>query len=99
MIETLSIKNLAVFDVVSVCFGELNVIHDETGSGKTHPLKLAYSIVSSLVVSAYEPANERTTKALLDQWLDTKLMEVLRLDPLVFDLCHTSVVNVLWSAP
>ena len=35
MIETLSIKDLAVFDVVSVYFGELNVIHDETGSGST----------------------------------------------------------------
>ena len=80
MLNALTIHDFTVFSSVEIQFGGLNVIHGENGSGKTHLLKLAYSLVASLVPAANEPAGERPTKALLDQRIGAKLVGVFRPD-------------------
>jgi predicted ATP-dependent endonuclease of OLD family len=52
MFKRMTISNLTVFPQASLEFGDnLNVIVGENGSGKTHLLKMAYSV---LAVSAEE---------------------------------------------
>lgn len=80
MLKKLHVKDFTVFSDALLTFGALNVIHGENSSGKTHVLKLAYSIVSSLVPSPNEPAGDRPTKAALDQRLGAKLVGVFRPD-------------------
>jgi energy-coupling factor transporter ATP-binding protein EcfA2 len=80
MLNALTLHDFTVFAKVELQFGSINVIHGENGSGKTHLLKLAYSIVSSLVVAANEPAAERPTKAIMDSRLGSKLVGVFRPD-------------------
>jgi len=80
MLNALTISDFTVFSSVEIQFGGLNVIHGENGSGKTHLLKLAYSLVASLVPAAKEPAGERPTQALLDHRIGAKLVGVFRPD-------------------
>jgi len=80
MLKKLRVKDFTVFADATFDFGALNVIHGENSSGKTHLLKLAYSVVSSLVPAPNEPAGERPTKAGMDQRLGTKLVGVFRPD-------------------
>jgi energy-coupling factor transporter ATP-binding protein EcfA2 len=79
VIKSLSIENFTVFPETILTFGSnLNVIVGENGAGKTHILKLAYSI---LAASAEE---ERKTKAkapkrdALQRRLTEKLVNVFR---------------------
>ena len=52
MLKRMTIKNLTVFPKADLNFGHnLNVIVGENGSGKTHLLKMAYSV---LAISAEE---------------------------------------------
>jgi energy-coupling factor transporter ATP-binding protein EcfA2 len=80
MLKYLRVKDFTVFADEKLSFGALNVIHGENSSGKTHVLKLLYSIVSSLVPAPNEPASDRPTKAAMDQRLGTKLVGVFRPD-------------------
>ncbi len=80
MLRRLAIENFTVFSDVEFSFGSLNVIHGENSSGKTHVLKLAYSLVESLVPAPNEPATERPTKSGLDPKLGNKLIAVFRPD-------------------
>ncbi|MCB9682175.1 MAG: AAA family ATPase [Alphaproteobacteria bacterium] len=80
MLKKLHVKDFTVFSDATFTFGALNVIHGENSSGKTHVLKLAYSIVSSLVPSPNEPASDRPTKAAMDQRVGAKLVGVFRPD-------------------
>ena len=80
MLNALTLHDFTVFAKAELRFGSINVIHGENGSGKTHLLKLAYSIVSSLVVAANEPATDRPTKAFMDSRFGSKLVGVFRPD-------------------
>ena len=80
MLNALTLHDFTVFAKAELRFGSINVIHGENGSGKTHLLKLAYSIVSSLVVAANEPAADRPTKAIMDSRFGSKLVGVFRPD-------------------
>jgi AAA15 family ATPase/GTPase len=80
MLKALTLHDFTVFAKAELQFGFINVIHGENGSGKTHLLKLAYSIVSSLVVAANELAAERPTKAFMDSRFGSKLFGVFRPD-------------------
>ena len=80
MLTALSLQDFTVFAKAELHFGAINVIHGENGSGKTHLLKLAYSIVASLVVAANEPATERPTKAIMESRFGSKLVSVFRPD-------------------
>jgi energy-coupling factor transporter ATP-binding protein EcfA2 len=80
MLKKLHVRNVTVFSDATFTFGDLNVIHGENSSGKTHLLKLAYSLVSSLVPSPNEPTSERPTRAALDPRIGAKLVGVFRPD-------------------
>jgi recombinational DNA repair ATPase RecF len=80
MLTALSLRDFTVFAKADLSFGSINVIHGENGSGKTHLLKLAYSIVSSLVVAANQAVAERPTKAFMDARFGSKLVGVFRRD-------------------
>jgi len=80
MIETLHLQDFTVFRDVTLQFGALNVIHGENSTGKTHILKLAYSMVSSVVRGPNEPVGDTPTKTTLDTRLGSKLVGVYRPD-------------------
>lgn len=80
MLTKLHVKDFTVFADAEFTFGALNVIHGENSSGKTHILKLAYSVVSSLVPAPNEPVGERPTKGTMDQRFGTKFVAVFRPD-------------------
>lgn len=80
MLKTLHATNFTVFADAKLNFGGLNVIHGENSTGKTHLLKLAYCLVSSLVPGPNEPRGGRPTKSALDQRLGAKLVGVFRPD-------------------
>lgn len=80
MLTALRLQGFTVFAKEDFRFGAINVIHGENGSGITHLLKLAYSIVSSLVVAANEIVAERPTKVFMDARFASKLVGVFRPD-------------------
>ncbi len=80
MLNALTVRDFTVFSSAALQFGTLNVIHGENGSGKTHLLKLAYSLVASLVTAPNEPTGERLTKALMQKRIGSKLVGVFRPD-------------------
>ena len=80
MLRKLYVKDFTVFSNAKFTFGALNVIHGENSSGKTHILKLVYSVVSSLVPAPNEPVGERPTKTTMDQRLGAKFAAVFRPD-------------------
>lgn len=70
MIKRLKAKNFTVLRDVDVLFSpDLNVIIGENGSGKTHVIKLLYSVLSAL-------ASGENEKATLKQRLSEKLCRV-----------------------
>lgn len=80
MLKRLRIKDFTVFDDQRLDFGALNVIHGENSSGKTHVLKLAYSLVASLVPAPNDPVSDRPTKAALERSVGNKLVATFRPD-------------------
>lgn len=80
MISKLSIESFTVFSEVECRFGGLNVIHGENSSGKTHLLKLAYALATSLIPRPNEAAPDRPTKAWLEPILGAKLNAIFRPD-------------------
>lgn len=83
MIRSLHLQNFTVFPKETLVFGsKLNVFVGENGAGKTHLLKLAYSV---LAVSAEEFARAPTstpTKATLQPRIAEKLVNVFRAESL-----------------
>lgn len=74
MLKRMTLKNLTVFSEADLEFGQnLNVIIGENGAGKTHLLKMIYSV---LAVSAEE---QRKPRGLLSPSLPTKFFLQTRL--------------------
>ncbi|MES5813912.1 AAA family ATPase [Pseudoxanthomonas sp. Soil82] len=81
MLKQLGIKNLTVFAEAQLDFGkQLNVIVGENGAGKSHLLKLAYSVLQTSWEEGRKPSNsgESPTKTALQTHLAEKLVNVFR---------------------
>jgi energy-coupling factor transporter ATP-binding protein EcfA2 len=78
MIRELHITNFTLFSEAKFTFGALNVIHGENSSGKSHLLKLAYSLTSALTPRPNEPTPPHPTKAWLENAVGTKIGAVFR---------------------
>lgn len=78
MLKGMAIKNLTVFSDSNLKFSKnLNIIVGENGSGKTHLLKMAYSIVSVCAEGSKSHSRE-PTKASLQARIADKLVGVFR---------------------
>ncbi len=79
MLKRMTLKNLTVFTEADLEFGQnLNVIIGENGAGKTHLLKIIYSV---LAVSAEEGRKQKATpltKSFLQTRLANKLVNIFR---------------------
>lgn len=79
MIESLQLRNFTVFHEASLQFGkQLNVIVGENGAGKTHVLKLAYSVLAVSHDEGRRPTAVPPTKGALQLRLAEKLVNVFR---------------------
>lgn len=72
MLQTLLVKNFSVFEQATLHFGGLNVLHGDNGAGKTHVLKLLWTLLSAAsvgdadlqsalhdgIVGAYQPLKD-----------------------------------------
>ncbi len=83
MLKSLSIKNFTVFKSEKIKFASgLNIFIGENGSGKTHLLKLPYSISSVSFEMSKRHSGLNPTKALLQPAVAAKLFNVFRPDTL-----------------
>ena len=83
MLTRLELKDLTVFPRAEFDFAAgLNVIVGENGAGKSHVLKVAYSILAVLARGERESASGTPTKAYLESAIAKKLRGVLRPDAL-----------------
>lgn len=83
MIKQLKLKNFTVFPETDLNFGRgLNVIVGENGTGKSHILKLAYSIVTTLAEGGLDKHKNEPTKGQLQEALALKLRRVFMPDEL-----------------
>jgi energy-coupling factor transporter ATP-binding protein EcfA2 len=79
LLKRMIIKNLTVFPVANLRFGRnLNVIVGENGTGKTHLLKMAYSVLAASWEEGRKPSASSPTKTLLQSRLADKLINVFR---------------------
>ena len=79
MIKSLEVSAFTVFHQAKLKFGKhLNVIVGENGAGKTHILKLAYSILATSFEEGRKPGAAAPTKAVLQTRLAEKLVNVFR---------------------
>lgn len=79
MIKSLEIENFTVFPKARLqCGAKLNVVVGENGAGKTHLLKLAYSILAVSAEEGRKPGSAAPTKALLQTRIAEKLVNVFR---------------------
>lgn len=79
VLQRLTIKNLTVFSSADLTFSKtLNVIVGENGAGKTHLLKLAYSVISTFWEEGKRPSATSPTKTHLQVKLADKLVNVFR---------------------
>lgn len=79
MINKLSIKYLTVFPEANLEFSpQLNVMVGENGAGKSHLLKVMYSVLATSAEEGRKPNVGAPTKALLQTKLADKLVNVLR---------------------
>jgi energy-coupling factor transporter ATP-binding protein EcfA2 len=79
MIESLHVKNFTVFHEASFELGkQLNVFVGENGAGKTHVIKLVYSVVAASNEEGRKPTAAAPTKAVLQPRLGEKLVNVFR---------------------
>ncbi len=82
-IDRLKLKNFTVFNEADFQFSTgLNVIVGENGTGKTHILKLAYSLVHTCNRPQTPVADDTPTKAHLQKSVAEKLVGVFRPDEL-----------------
>jgi energy-coupling factor transporter ATP-binding protein EcfA2 len=84
MISQLKIKNFTVFKEANLAFADgVNVIIGSNGAGKSHLLKLAYSVAKwSQEMALKERGGTRPDKATLQKELGGKLVRVFRPDTL-----------------
>lgn len=79
MLQRLQIDNLTVFPHADLKFGRhLNVFVGENGSGKTHLLKLAYSVLAACAEEGRKSSSSQPTKSVLQSRLADKLVNVFR---------------------
>jgi len=75
----MTVKNLTVFPDIDLHFGSgINVIVGENGTGKSHLLKLAYSILAVSAEEGRKPVAAAPTKTLLQAKIAEKLVNVFR---------------------
>ncbi len=83
MLENLSLVNFTVFKTAKLNFAsDLNVIVGENGTGKTHILKIAYSVLYVCAKGNKEQGSPNPTKAHLQTSIANKLISVFRPDEL-----------------
>jgi AAA domain, putative AbiEii toxin, Type IV TA system len=79
MIKGLHIENFTAFHEAKFDFGkQLNVIVGENGVGKTHVLKLAYSVLATSAEEGRKPTAADPTKTVLQPRIAEKLVNVFR---------------------
>jgi len=79
MIKSLIINNLTLFPEASFAFSpQLNVLVGENGSGKSHLLKVVYSVLATSMEEGRKAPKTVPTKNLLQIRLAEKLIAVLR---------------------
>ncbi len=79
MLKRMTIKNLTVFPEADLEFGNnLNVFVGENGTGKTHLLKMAYSVLGVIAEEGRKSLVTTPTKSLLQTRLAEKLINVFR---------------------
>lgn len=80
MISSLEARDFTLFGHVHFKFGAVNVVHGANSTGKSHLLKLAYTVTSTLVRRPNEAASEMPTKTWLEGAIGRKLGAVFRPD-------------------
>lgn len=79
MIKRMILKNLTVFSEADLEFGQhLNVIIGENGAGKTHLLKMIYSVLAVSAEEGRKPKATPPTKSVLQTRLADKLVNIYR---------------------
>ena len=79
MLKSLSINNLTVFQQADLRLASgLNVIVGENGCGKSHLLKVAYSVMAASAEEGKKPTASEPTKTVLQKVLAEKLVNVVR---------------------
>lgn len=79
MLKRLELDNLTLFPQARLDFAPgLNVIVGENGTGKSHLLKVAYSVIANAYEQGNEPSVTDPTKALLQKSIADKLIKVFR---------------------
>lgn len=79
MIKSLDVTSFTVFNKATFKFGrDLNVIVGENGAGKTHVLKLAYSVLATSWEEGRKPNAQAPSARLLQGRLAEKLVNVFR---------------------
>jgi energy-coupling factor transporter ATP-binding protein EcfA2 len=79
MLTRLHITNFTVFRDAAFAFKKnLNVIIGENGAGKTHLLKLVYSVIAASAEEKRKPASSVPSKAVFQPRLADKLVNVFR---------------------
>jgi len=82
-LKEIKIKNMTVFPAACLKLSpQLNLIAGENGAGKSHLLKLAYSVTAASASISVKQPNETPTKAALSKTIADKLMGVFRPDTL-----------------
>lgn len=83
MIKSLQVKNFTVFSDAQLEFGKnLNVLVGENGTGKSHLLKLAYSLLAALAQGARDSGEAAPGNSYLKGAIARKLVAVFRPDEL-----------------
>lgn len=83
MLKRMQVKNLTVFAEADFQFAEgLNVIVGENGAGKTHALKIAYTVAAVSAWGAKDSGSPTPTKSYLETAIAKKLRGVFRPDVL-----------------
>lgn len=83
MFKKLTVKNLTVFPDATLPFSAgLNVVVGENGLGKTHLLKLVYTLISASAEMGRNPNAPEPTKSYLQKAYADKLVGVFRPDAL-----------------
>lgn len=79
MLKRLELDNFTLFPKARLDFAPgLNVIVGENGTGKSHLLKVAYSVIANAYEQANEPSVADPTKTLLQKGIADKLIKVFR---------------------
>lgn len=79
MLKKMKLSGFTVFNETELSFAPgLNVIIGENGCGKSHLLKVAYSIIANSAEEGRKPTAGEPTKAVLQKSLAEKLVNVMR---------------------